>query len=168
MVEQTQEAGCDAVFVVALHYSALHKRHFPSLSGGQRIGGQAIIIYDSGSHRRISSWKRTVVWLSWITSRRSRTRPATSLERCARLETGLTWYSGDDGLFLLSVRRRCRHHFGDCSCGCRLMRNLANAFDQGDIHTAQKIAVQLSAGRIAQWHRFQAVMAKAALMSAAC
>ena len=62
-----------------------------------------------------------------------------------RMETGLTWYSGDDGLFLpfLSVGA-----VGIISVIAHAasgpMRDLAAAFDRGDIHGAQRIAVQLA------------------------
>ena len=82
-----------------------------------------------------------------------------------RMETGLTWYSGDDGLFLpfLSVGA-----VGIISviahAAAGPMRDLANAFDRGDIHEAQRISVQLAPlVEAMNGNGFQAVMAKASL-----
>ena len=82
-----------------------------------------------------------------------------------RMETGLTWYSGDDGLFLpfLSVGA-----VGIISVIAHAasgpMRDLAAAFDRGDIHGAQRIAVQLAPlVEAMNGNGFQAVMAKASL-----
>ena len=79
------------------------------------------------------------------------------------METGLTWYSGDDGLFLpfLSVGA-----VGIISVIAHAasgpMRDLAAAFDRGDIHEAQRIAVQLAPlVEAMNGNGFQAVMAKA-------
>ena len=79
--------------------------------------------------------------------------------------TGLAWYSGDDGLFLpfLSVGA-----VGIISviahAAAGPMRDLANAFDRGDIHEAQRISVQLAPlVEAMNGNGFQAVMAKASL-----
>ena len=81
------------------------------------------------------------------------------------METGLTWYSGDDGLFLpfLSVGA-----VGIISviahAAAGPMSDLANAFDRGDIHEAQRISVQLAPlVEAMNGNGFQAVMAKASL-----
>ena len=81
------------------------------------------------------------------------------------METGLDWYSGDDGLFLpfLSVGA-----VGIISviahAAAGPMRDLATAFDHGDIHQAQRLAVQLAPlVEALNGNGFQAVMAKAAL-----
>ena len=82
-----------------------------------------------------------------------------------RLETGLTWYSGDDALYLpflsigavgiISVVAHAAAH---------PMRELAEAFDRGDIHRAQELANRIAPAIDAMnGTGFQAVMAKAAL-----
>ena len=82
-----------------------------------------------------------------------------------RIETGLTWYSGDDGLFLpfLSVGA-----VGIISVIAHVaaapMRRLADAFDAGDIHEAQALSVRLAPlVEALNGNGFPAVMATAAL-----
>ena len=81
------------------------------------------------------------------------------------METGLTWYSGDDGLFLpfLSVGAA-----GIISVIAHVaagpMQHLAQSFDAGDIHSAQREAVRLAPlVEAMNGNGFQAVMAKASL-----
>ena len=82
-----------------------------------------------------------------------------------RLETGLTWYLGDDALFLpfLSIGA-----VGIISVVAHAaagpLRDLANAFDRGDVHRAQALANRIAPAIDAMnGTGFQAVMAKAAL-----
>ena len=137
MVEQTQEAGADAVLVVAPYYSRPSQegvfRHYKAVNDS---ADKPIIVYDV---------------------------PGRTVRK--RMETGLTWYSGDDGLFLpfLSVGA-----VGIISVIAHVasgpMRDLAAAFDSGDIHEAQRIAVQLAPlVEAMNGNGFQAVMAKASL-----
>ena len=83
MVEQTQEAGADAVLVVAPYYSRPSQegvfRHYKAVNDS---ADKPIIIYDAVPDCT-SSWKPTVVWPNSTTSRPSRTPPATSQARCA-------------------------------------------------------------------------------------
>ena len=82
-----------------------------------------------------------------------------------RMETGLTWYSGDDALYLpfLSIGA-----VGIISvvahAAAKPMRELAEAFDRGDIAKAQGLANRIAPVIEAMnGTGFQAVMAKAAL-----
>lgn len=168
MVEQTQEAGCDAVLVVAPYYSRPSQegifRHYQAVN---ESADKPIIIYDvpgrTGVHIQLETYRR-MAELDHVKAVKDATGDIAGAVR-KRLETGLTWYSGDDGLFLpfLSVGA-----VGIISviahAAAGPMRDLANAFDQGDIRTAQKIAVQLSPlVESLNGTGFQAVMAKAAL-----
>ena len=168
MVEQTQEAGCDAVLVVAPYYSRPSQegifRHYQAVN---ESADKPIIIYDvpgrTGVHIQLETYRR-MAELDHVKAVKDATGDIAGAVR-KRLETGLTWYSGDDGLFLpfLSVGA-----VGIISviahAAAGPMRDSANAFDQGDIHTAQKIAVQLSPlVESLNGTGFQAVMAKAAL-----
>ena len=154
MVEQTQEAGADAVLVVAPYYSR------PSAD-------KPIIVYDvpgrTGLHIQLETYRR-LAELGHVKAVKDATGDIAGAVR-KRMETGLTWYSGDDGLFLpfLSVGA-----VGIISVIAHAasgpMRDLAAAFDRGDIHGAQRIAVQLAPlVEAMNGNGFQAVMAKASL-----
>lgn len=84
MVEQTQEAGADAVLVVAPYYSRPSQegvfRHYKAVNDS---ADKPIIIYDvPGRTGCIFSWKHTVVCLNLIMSRQSRTPPEISRVPC--------------------------------------------------------------------------------------
>ncbi len=137
MVEQTQEAGADAVLVVAVLFPSVAGRRVPPLQGGRRIREQA-------DHRlRCPGPYRTahpagnlppMAELDHVKAVKDATGDIAGAVR-KRMETGLAWYSGDDGLFLpfLSVGA-----VGIISviahAAASPMRDLANAFDRGDIH----------------------------------
>ena len=84
MVEQTQEAGADAVLVVAPYYSRPSQegvfRHYKAVNDS---ADKPIIVYDvpgrTGLHIQLEP---TVVWLSSVTSRQSRTPPEISRVPC--------------------------------------------------------------------------------------
>ncbi|MCH9275294.1 4-hydroxy-tetrahydrodipicolinate synthase [Bifidobacterium amazonense] len=168
MVEQTQEAGADAVLVVAPYYSRPSQegvyRHYKAVNDS---ADKPIIIYDvpgrTGLHIQLETYCR-MAELDHVAAVKDATGDIAGAVR-KRMETGLTWYSGDDGLFLpfLSVGA-----VGIISviahAAAGPMRDLAAAFDRGDIHEAQRIAVQLAPlVEAMNGNGFQAVMAKAAL-----
>jgi len=168
MVEQTQEAGADAVLVVAPYYSRPSQegvfRHYQAVNSS---ADKPIIIYDvpgrTGLHIQLETYRR-MAELEHVTAVKDATGDIAGAVR-KRMETGLTWYSGDDGLFLpfLSVGAAgiisvIAHVAADP------MRHLAQSFDAGDIHTAQREAVRLAPlVEAMNGNGFQAVMAKASL-----
>ena len=148
MAEQTQEAGVDAVLVVAPYYSRPSQegifRHYRSVNAS---ADKPIIIYDvpgrTGVHIQLDTYRR-LAELDHVTAVKDATGDIAGAVR-KRMETGLDWYSGDDGLFLpfLSVGA-----VGIISviahAAAGPMRDLATAFDHGDIHQAQRRAVRLA------------------------
>ena len=168
MVEQTQEAGADAVLVVAPYYSRPSQegvfRHYKAVNDS---ADKPIIVYDvpgrTGLHIQLETYRR-LAELGHVKAVKDATGDIAGAVR-KRMETGLTWYSGDDGLFLpfLSVGA-----VGIISVIAHAasgpMRDLAAAFDRGDIQGAQRIAVQLAPlVEAMNGNGFQAVMAKASL-----
>ena len=158
MVEQTQEAGADAVLVVAPYYSRPSQEgvfcHYKAVNDS---ADKPIIVYDVPGRTGLAE-------LDHVKAVKDATGDIAGAVR-KRMETGLTWYSGDDGLFLpfLSVGA-----VGIISVIAHAasgpMRDLAAAFDRGDIHEAQRIAVQLAPlVEAMNGNGFQAVMAKASL-----
>lgn len=168
MVEQTQEAGADAVLVVAPYYSRPSQegifRHYQAVDESAE---KPIIVYDvpgrTGVHLELETYRR-LAGLKHIKAVKDATGDIAGAVR-KRMETGLTWYSGDDALYLpfLSIGA-----VGIISVIAHVasspMRQLAKAFDTGDIHAAQRIAVRLAPLVDAiNGTGFQGVMAKAAL-----
>ena len=148
MVEQTQEAGADAVLVVMPYYSRPSQDgvvgHYKAVDS---VAERPIIVYDvpgrTGLKVRVETYDR-LAELEHVKAVKDATGDlAAAVEKQQR--TGLAWYSGDDGLFLpfLSVGA-----VGIISviahAAAGPMRDLANAFDRGDIHEAQRISVQLA------------------------
>ena len=168
MAEQTQEAGVDAVLVVAPYYSRPSQEGiFQSLSAVNASADKPIIVYDvpgrTGVRIQLDTYRR-LAELDHVTAVKDATGDIAGAVR-KRMETGLDWYSGDDGLFLpfLSVGA-----VGIISVIAHAasgpMRDLATAFDHGDIHQAQRLAVRLAPlVEALNGNGFQAVMAKAAL-----
>ena len=168
MVEQTQEAGADAVLVVMPSYSRPSQDgvvgHYKAVDS---VAERPIIVYDvpgrTGLKVRVETYDR-LAELEHVKAVKDATGDlAAAVEKQQR--TGLAWYSGDDGLFLpfLSVGA-----VGIISviahAAAGPMRDLANAFDRGDIHEAQRISVQLAPlVEAMNGNGFQAVMAKASL-----
>lgn len=168
MVEQTQEAGADAVLVVAPYYSRPSQegifRHYQAVN---ESADKPIIVYDvpgrTGVHLTLDTYRR-LAGLDHIKAVKDATGDIAGAVR-KRMETGLTWYSGDDALFLpfLSIGA-----VGVISVIAHVasnpMRQLADAFDRGDIHEAQRLAVRLAPLVDAlNGTGFQGVLAKAAL-----
>mgnify|MGYP000394065286 CR=1 FL=1 len=168
MVEQTQEAGADAVLVVARITPVRRRKACSATTRRSTIPRTSrSIIYDvpgrTGLHIQLETYRR-MAELDHVKAVKDATGDIAGAVR-KRMETGLTWYSGDDGLFLpfLSVGA-----VGIISviahAAAGPMRDLANAFDRGDIHEAQRISVQLAPlVEAMNGNGFQAVMAKASL-----
>ena len=168
MTELTQDAGADAVLIVAPYYSRPSQegifRHYQAVNDAT---DKPIIIYDvpgrTGVHIQLETYRR-LARLEHVKAVKDATGDIAGAVR-KRIETGLTWYSGDDGLFLpfLSVGA-----VGIISVIAHVaaapMRRLADAFDVGDIHEAQALSVRLAPlVEALNGNGFQAVMAKAAL-----
>lgn len=168
MVEQTQEAGADAVLVVAPYYSRPSQEGiFQHYKAVNESAEKPIIVYDvpgrTGVHLSLDTYCR-LAGLDHIKAVKDATGDIAGAVR-KRLETGLTWYSGDDALFLpfLSIGA-----VGVISVIAHVaslpMRQLADSFDKGDIHEAQRIALRLAPLVDAvNGTGFQGVLAKAAL-----
>lgn len=168
MVENIQEAGADALLVVAPYYSRPSQRgileHYKAVDA---VAEKSFIVYDVPGRTGVKIATETydeLAKLKHVTAVKDATgNLGNALERHSR--TGLTWYSGDDGIFLpfLSVGA-----VGVISViahvASKPMRELADAFDRGDIREAQRIAAQLvPLVHALNGDGFQAVMAKAAL-----
>ena len=167
MVEQTQEAGADAVLVVAPYYSRPSQegvfRHYKAVNDS---ADKPIIIYDvpgrTGLHIQLETYRR-LAELDHVKAVKDATGDIAGAVR-KRMETGLTWYSGDDALYLpfLSIGA-----VGIISvvahAAAKPMRELAEAFDRGDIAKAQGLANRIAPVIEAMnGTGFQAGMAKAA------
>ncbi|MEE0653613.1 MAG: 4-hydroxy-tetrahydrodipicolinate synthase [Bifidobacterium criceti] len=168
MVEQTQEAGADAVLVVCPYYSRPSQQGiFYHYRAVDESADKPIIVYDvpgrTGVHIALDTYCH-LSELDHVQAVKDATGDIAGAVR-KRLETGLTWYSGDDALYLpflsigavgiISVVAHAAAH---------PMRELAEAFDRGDIHRAQELANRIAPAIDAMnGTGFQAVMAKAAL-----
>ena len=167
-VKEVVDVPVDAVLVVAPYYSRPSQegvfRHYKAVNDS---ADKPIIIYDvpgrTGLHIQLETYRR-MAELDHVKAVKDATGDIAGAVR-KRMETGLTWYSGDDGLFLpfLSIGA-----VGIISviahAAAGPMRDLANAFDRGDIHEAQRISVQLAPlVEAMNGNGFQAVMAKASL-----
>lgn len=168
MAENIQEAGADGLLIVAPYYSRPSQegvvRHYAAVDA---VADKPIIVYDvpgrTGLHISIDTYKR-LGELSHVVAVKDATGDLSSVAT-KQQATGLSWYSGDDGLFLpfLSVGA-----VGIISVIAHVaaspMRDLAEAFDRGDIHEAQRIAARLAPlVNALNGDGLQAVMAKAAL-----
>ena len=164
MVEQTQEAGADAVLVVMPYYSRPSQDgvvgHYKAVDS---VAERPIIVYDvpgrTGLKVRVETYDR-LAELEHVKAVKDATAAVEKQQR-----TGLAWYSGDDGLFLpfLSIGA-----VGIISVIAHVasspMRQLVEAFDRGDIHQAQRLANQLAPlVHALNGDGYQAVMAKASL-----
>ena len=168
MVEQTQEAGADAVLVVMPYYSRPSQDgvvgHYKAVDS---VAERPIIVYDvpgrTGLKVRVETYDR-LAELEHVKAVKDATGDlAAAVEKQQR--TGLAWSSGDDGLFLpfLSIGA-----VGIISVIAHVasspMRQLVEAFDRGDIHQAQRLANQLAPlVHALNGDGYQAVMAKASL-----
>lgn len=167
MVEQTQEAGADAVLVVMPYYSRPSQDgvvgHYKAVNEST---DKPIIVYDvpgrTGLKVSVETYDR-LAELSHVKAVKDATGDlAAAVEKQQR--TGLAWYSGDDALFLpfLSIGA-----VGIISVIAHVaagpMRQLVESFDAGDIATSRRIANQLApVVHALNGDGYQAVMAKAA------
>ena len=165
MVEQTQEAGADAVLVVMPYYSRPSQDgvvgHYKAVDS---VAERPIIVYDvpgrTGLKVRVETYDR-LAELEHVKAVKDATGDlAAAVEKQQR--TGLAWYSGDDGLFLsigaVGIISVIAH------VASSPMRQLVEAFDRGDIHQAQRLANQLAPlVHALNGDGYQAVMAKASL-----
>ena len=148
MVEQTQEAGADAVLVVMPYYSRPSQDgivgHYKAVDESAE---KPIIVYDvpgrTGLKVKVETYDR-LAELEHVKAVKDATGDlAAAVEKQQR--TGLAWYSGDDGLFLpfLSIGA-----VGIISVIAHVasnpMQQLVQAFDRGDITTARRLANQLA------------------------
>ena len=168
MVEQTQEAGADAVLVVMPYYSRPSQDgvvgHYKAVDS---VAERPIIVYDvpgrTGLKVRVETYDR-LAELEHVKAVKDATGDlAAAVEKQQR--TGLAWYSGDDGLFLpfLSIGA-----VGIISVIAHVAssptRPLVEAVARGDIHQAQRLANQLAPlVHALNGDGYQAVMAKASL-----
>lgn len=168
MVEQTQEAGADAVLVVMPYYSRPSQDgvvgHYKAVDENT---DKPIIIYDvparTGLKVKVETYDRLAELKHVVAVKDATGDLAAAVEKQQR--TGLAWYSGDDGLFLpfLSIGA-----VGIISviahAAAGPMRQLVEVFDCGDIHQAQHLANRLAPlVHAMNGDGYQAVMAKAAL-----
>ncbi|MGO1346970.1 MAG: 4-hydroxy-tetrahydrodipicolinate synthase [Bifidobacterium psychraerophilum] len=168
MAQMTQEAGADGLLIVMPYYSRPSGNgvveHYRAVD---EVAEKPILIYDvpgrTGLHVNLDTYRR-LAELEHVKAVKDATgNLAAAIAKKAA--TGLDWYSGDDGLFLpfLSIGA-----VGIISVAAhvaaRPMRGLVDAFNQGDIRKAQRIAEQLCPVIEAlNGDGYQAVMAKAAL-----
>ncbi|WP_029677820.1 4-hydroxy-tetrahydrodipicolinate synthase [Bifidobacterium sp. 7101] len=168
MAEMTQEAGADALLVVMPYYSRPSQdgvvAHFRSVC---RSVDRPIVLYDvpgrTGLHVTVDTYRR-LAELPHVEAVKDATGDLASMPR-KRQETGLTWYSGDDGLFLPFLALGA---VGVISVIAHVasgpMKRLADDFDAGDLDGARGLAVRLDPlVRALNGQGQQAVMAKAAL-----
>ena len=149
MVEQTQQAGADAVLIVAPYYSRPSQEGlFQHYRAVDQAVDRPVFVYDVPS--------RTGVHIELETYRR-----LAELDHVAAVKDA----TGDLALFLpfLSIGA-----VGVISVVAHVasgpLSQLAQAFDAGDVHRAQQLAVRLAPlVEALNGTGFQAVMAKAAL-----
>nr|WP_125963344.1 4-hydroxy-tetrahydrodipicolinate synthase [Bifidobacterium dolichotidis] len=168
MVEKTQEAGADAVLVVCPYYSRPSQegifQHYASVNA---CVDKPMIVYDVPGRTGVRIAHETycrLAELDHVTAVKDASGDISGAIR-KRLDTGLTWYSGDDSLFLpfLSIGA-----VGIISVAAHAaagpLHDLADAFDHGDVVKAQQLAGQIApAIEAMNGAGFQAGMAKAAL-----
>ncbi|MFT8358234.1 4-hydroxy-tetrahydrodipicolinate synthase [Bifidobacterium aquikefiri] len=168
MAEMTQDAGADGLLIVMPYYSR------PSQSGivahykaVNEVAEKPIIVYDvpgrTGLHVTTSTYQRLAEFEHIAAVKDATGNIAEALVK--RRLTNLVWYSGDDSLYLPFLAMGA---VGVISVAAHVaakpMRQLAEAFDSGDIRKAQELAAQIEPVITAlNGDGFQAVMAKAAL-----
>ena len=168
MAEMSQEAGADALLVVMPYYSRPSQdgvvAHFRSVC---RSVDRPIVLYDvpgrTGLHVTVDTYRR-LAELPHVEAVKDATGDLASMPR-KRQETGLTWYSGDDGLYLPFLALGA---VGVISVIAHVasgpMKRLADDFDAGDLDGARDLAVRLDPlVQALNGQGQQAVMAKAAL-----
>ena len=168
MAEMTQEAGADALLVVMPYYSRPSQdgvvAHFRSVC---RSADRPIMLYDvpgrTGLHVAVDTYRR-LAELPHVEAVKDATGDLAAVP-IKRKETGLIWYSGDDGLYLPFLALGA---VGIISVMAHVasgpMQDLATRFDQGDLKGAQRLSTALAPlVQALNGQGQQAVMAKAAL-----
>lgn len=168
MVEMIQEAGADALLVVMPYYSRPSQdgvvAHFRSVC---ESADRPVILYDvpgrTGLHVELDTYRR-LSELKHVEAVKDATSDLAAVPQ-KRQETGLAWYSGDDGLYLPFLALGAA---GIISVMAHVasgpMQDLAARFDTGDLAGAQRLAATLAPlVQALNGDGQQAVMAKAAL-----
>lgn len=168
MVEMIQEAGADALLVVMPYYSRPSQdgvvAHFRSVCESADC---PVILYDvpgrTGLHVELDTYRR-LSELKHVEAVKDATGDLAAVPQ-KRQETGLAWYSGDDGLYLPFLALGAA---GIISVMAHVasgpMQDLAARFDTGDLAGAQRLAATLAPlVQALNGDGQQAVMAKAAL-----
>lgn len=168
MVEMIQEAGADALLVVMPYYSRPSQdgvvAHFRSVCESADC---PVILYDvpgrTGLHVELETYRR-LSELKHVEAVKDATGDLAAVPQ-KRQETGLAWYSGDDGLYLPFLALGA---VGIISVMAHVasgpMQDLAARFDTGDLTGAQRLAATLAPlVQTLNGDGQQAVMAKAAL-----
>ena len=141
--------------------------HFRSVC---RSAQRPIILYDvpgrTGLHVELDTYRR-LAELDGVTAVKDATGDLASMPR-KRQETGLTWYSGDDGLYLPFLALGT---VGIISVIAHVasgpMKRLADDLDAGDLDGARDLAARLDPlVQALNGQGQQVVMAKAALKAA--
>ncbi|KJY53850.1 4-hydroxy-tetrahydrodipicolinate synthase [Bifidobacterium coryneforme] len=168
MVEMIQEAGADALLVVMPYYSRPSQdgvvAHYRSVC---ESADRPVILYDvpgrTGLHVELETYRR-LSELKHVEAVKDATGDLAAVPQ-KRQETGLAWYSGDDGLYLPFLALGAA---GIISVMAHVasgpMQDLAARFDTGDLTGAQRLAATLAPlVQALNGDGQQAVMAKAAL-----
>ena len=168
MVEMIQEAGADALLVVMPYYSRPSQdgvvAHYRSVC---ESADRPVILYDvpgrTGLHVELDTYRR-LSELKHVEAVKDATGDRAAVPQ-KRQETGLAWYSGDDGLYLPFLALGA---VGIISVMAHVasgpMQDLAARFDTGDLTGAQRLAATLAPlVQALNGDGQQAVMAKAAL-----
>lgn len=168
MVEMIQKAGADALLVVMPYYSRPSQdgvvAHFRSVCESADC---PVILYDvpgrTGLHVELETYRR-LSELKHVEAVKDATGDLAAVPQ-KRQETGLAWYSGDDGLYLPFLALGA---VGIISVMAHVasgpMQDLAARFDTGDLTGAQRLAATLAPlVQALNGDGQQAVMAKAAL-----
>lgn len=163
----SQEAGADSLLVVTPYYSRPSQeglyRHFTSVADAVDI---PICLYDIPS--------RTVIPIETETIRRLATHPNIAAVKDAKGDlpaamelietTDLAWYSGDDPLNLAWLASGATGFISVIGhVAADRLKALRDAYDNGDISEARKIAVSLVPLQRAQGRLGGVAFAKAAL-----
>ncbi|QFQ02523.1 4-hydroxy-tetrahydrodipicolinate synthase [Corynebacterium urogenitale] len=163
----SQEAGADSLLVVTPYYSRPSQeglyRHFTSVADAVDI---PICLYDIPS--------RTVIPIETETIRRLAAHPNIAAVKDAKGDlpaamelietTDLAWYSGDDPLNLAWLASGATGFISVIGhVAADRLKALRNAYDNGDISEARKIAVSLVPLQRAQGRLGGVAFAKAAL-----
>jgi len=168
MVEMIQEAGADALLVVMPYYSRPSQdgvvAHYRSVC---ESADRPVILYDvpgrTGLHVELDTYRR-LSELKHVEAVKDATGDLAAVPQ-KQQETGLAWYSGDDGLYLPFLALGA---VGIISVMAHVasgpMQDLAARFDTGDLTGAQRLAATLAPlVQALNGDGQQAVMAKAAL-----